>query len=70
MSECGLTPYEVLKAATVGNATMMGILSETATIAVGKRADLLLLRCDPTKNLDCVRNLNIVVARGRIVYEK
>ncbi len=70
MSEAGLSPYEVIHAATIGNATMMNISMETGTIAVGKRADLLLLPCDPTKNLDCLKRLNMVLARGRIVYEK
>ncbi|MFZ0863424.1 MAG: amidohydrolase family protein, partial [Candidatus Sulfotelmatobacter sp.] len=41
--ESGLTPYEALKTATVNPAKFLGKEDEFGTIAVGKRADLLLV---------------------------
>jgi predicted amidohydrolase YtcJ len=49
----GLTPYEALSTGTRNVAMYFGTLDETGTIAVGKRADLVLLRGNP---LEDVRN--------------
>lgn len=55
MIEAGLDPEEVLRLATVGGATLLGVLSETGTVTTGKRADLLFLPCDPRDDLTCLR---------------
>jgi hypothetical protein len=47
----GLTPYEALKAATVDPAKLLGLDGEQGTIAIGKRADLLLLARDPLRDV-------------------
>jgi hypothetical protein len=69
MIQAGLDPEEVLRLATVGGATLLGVLSETGTVTIGKRADLLLLPCDPRADLRCLRRPEMVVARGQIVIE-
>ena len=69
LSDAGLSPYEVFHAATVGNATLVNILNETGTVAINKRADLLRLSDNPLKDLHYLKNLKMVIARGRIVYE-
>jgi imidazolonepropionase-like amidohydrolase len=46
--EAGLTPLETLTIATHNGAESLGILNDTGTIAVGKRADMILLDQDPT----------------------
>ena len=43
----GLTPYAALRTATVNPACFWGELDTRGTVAVGKAADLLLLRADP-----------------------
>src|SRR5262249_52759284 len=52
MVQAGMTPSEVLIAATSRAAEFMG-LSDRGTLAVGKRADLLVLDANP---LDDIRN--------------
>ncbi len=51
--EAGLTPYEAIKAATHDAAELVGALNEWGAIAVGKRADLILVSANP---LDRVEN--------------
>jgi imidazolonepropionase-like amidohydrolase len=47
----GLTPYQALVMATRNMAEYFGTLDETGTVAVGKRADLLLFDRNPLENL-------------------
>lgn len=68
MVSAGLDPYDVIHAATVGGATMLGRLADIGSLETGKRADLLLLRCNPVDDLVCLRQPEVVVSRGRIVY--
>ena len=64
MHEAGMTRYEVLRAATADAAEFLDE-SAVGTIAVGKRADLLLVECNPLNNLACLRELDIVLSRER-----
>ena len=43
----GLTPYQALETGTRNVAVFFGTLATTGTIAVGKRADLILLDANP-----------------------
>jgi len=47
MQGSGLTPFQVLQSATVNPARFFGQENEFGTIAVGKRADLLLVEDNP-----------------------
>ena len=49
----GLTPFEALRASTSDAARCMGAEKDWGTVAVGRRADLLLLTANP---LDDVKN--------------
>jgi imidazolonepropionase-like amidohydrolase len=66
--QAGIPAPEVLSLATLGAARVMGIDRETGSIAVGKRADLLLVAGDPTRDIGAVRNADVVVCRG-VVYD-
>jgi tetratricopeptide (TPR) repeat protein len=61
----GLTPYQVLQAATVIPARYFRKSSEFGTIETGKRADLVLLEQDPLKNIANTRTISGVMARGQ-----
>jgi imidazolonepropionase-like amidohydrolase len=47
----GLTPYEALETGTRNVAAYFGALDSTGTVAVGKRADLVLLYGNPLENI-------------------
>jgi imidazolonepropionase-like amidohydrolase len=63
--ECGLTPYEALVAATVAPARVLRIADQIGTVAVGKQADLVLVRGDPTADVGNAAKVAGVFARGR-----
>lgn len=61
----GLTPVEALRTATVHPARFFGLEQELGTIAAGKRADLVLLRADPLRDIRNVGQVEGVVLAGR-----
>ncbi|MGQ0703562.1 MAG: amidohydrolase family protein [Gemmatimonadales bacterium] len=63
----GLTPMEALVAATRTAAEAAGIGDTHGTIAVGKTADLLVLRADPTADIRNTRQISAVIRRGKVV---
>lgn len=65
--EAGLTPAEVFRAATLANAEALGLSHEIGTVQVGKRANLLLLREDPTRSIQAYDGIVKVILRGRVL---
>ncbi|MBV8203358.1 MAG: amidohydrolase family protein [Acidobacteria bacterium] len=64
MQRAGLTPREVLMAATRGGAAAMGRDKELGTIEKGKLADLLVVAADPQADIANLRRLRWVVRGG------
>jgi len=64
----GLTPKDVLTAATLGGARFLGKEAELGTIAVGKRADLYLVEGDPVKDIHDIRKGRLVVKDGVLYF--
>ncbi len=62
----GLTPAEALAAATVGPARFFGEEDLAGSVAVGKRADLVLLEANPLDDIRNTRRIRAVVAAGRL----
>jgi hypothetical protein len=65
LHDAGLTPYEALRTATVVPAAFLGKAEEFGTIAVGRRADLLLVDGNPLEDLRTLRQPVGVMVRGR-----
>ena len=61
----GLTPYEALRTATANPAEFLGRSSEFGTVAVGQRADLVLLDADPLSDVANVARRAGVMVGGR-----
>ncbi len=68
LQEAGLTPLEVLVAATRNGARALG-RDDVGTIAAGKLADLVLLRADPTADVRNVRSV-VLVMKGGVVNRR
>ena len=51
LREAGFHPLEVLHAATLQGAKILGVADQTGSIQVGKRADLLIMKENPLANL-------------------
>lgn len=64
MGEAGMLPMDVIMAATRVPAEMMGIDHLLGTVEEGKRADLIVVREDPLKNLSALRKLMWIIKDG------
>ncbi len=62
--DAGLTPYQAIRAATVAPASFLRQANEFGTIAVGKRADLLLLDRNPLQSIAALEQPVGVMVRG------
>ena len=68
--QIGLEPAEALAAATSGAAALLRLSDEVGTVEAGKQADLVILGADPLTDISAVRNVEMVVQAGRIVYTR
>ncbi len=69
----GLSPMEVLVAATKNNAEGYGKLHEIGTIEAGKQADIVLLSKNPLEDISVLHqqsNIDLVLCDGHGVYHK
>lgn len=62
----GLSPAEVLKAATIDAARYARVDRRFGTVAVGKRADVVLLRANPLTDIRNTRRIGAVLIDGRL----
>lgn len=63
----GLTPLDALKAATSGNARILGMEATIGKIAPGMAADLAAFEGDPSTDISAARKTRFVMQAGRIV---
>jgi imidazolonepropionase-like amidohydrolase len=68
--QAGLSPGEALFAATATNAAAFGLAKEVGTIEVGKRADLLLVRGDPSADIYALEHIEAVYLDGQRVLRQ
>lgn len=64
--QSGLTPAQALTAATATPARIFG-LTDRGRIEAGLRADLVLVRDDPTHDIRASRRIELILKRGRIM---
>jgi imidazolonepropionase-like amidohydrolase len=66
LQECGLTPAQVIRAATLDPARYLasGAEPEFGVVREGKRADLLLVEGNPLENLDALSRIRAVFKEG------
>jgi len=65
--DTGYTPREALRAATIDPARFLGQDATSGSIAPGKRADLVLLGADPTRDVRNTRLIDVVIVGGRVL---
>ena len=62
--QAGLTPSQVLQVATGTARKYARVLDDRGVITPGKRADLILVDGDPTKNISDIRKVALVITQG------
>ena len=65
--DAGETPAQIFKSATLANAQALKLDRDIGTVEVGKRADLLLLRQDPTQTIEAYAGIVKVILNGRVL---
>jgi imidazolonepropionase-like amidohydrolase len=66
LESAGLSPKQILAAATVDNARFFG-LTDLGTIEPGKVATLLILRSDPLSSTSAFDAIETVIVKGRVI---
>lgn len=66
--DSGMTPIEVISAATKTNAEILGRFDELGTVEPGKLADLIVVDGNPLADIDVMSRVEIVVKDGGIWY--
>lgn len=62
--EAGFTPVQAIQVATENGATYLGQQDRIGTLAPGKQADLVLIKGDPSRNIEEVENVETVFKAG------
>ena len=65
--QAGETPAQIFKSATLTNAQALKLDRDIGSVQVGKRANLLLLRQDPTQTIDAYADIAKVILNGRVL---
>ncbi len=69
MAEAGLTPYQILVSGTQAVGEYFGRHDSFGTVAIGRRADLILLNSNPLRDVGNVQDRVGVMLRGRWLSE-
>jgi hypothetical protein len=62
--EAGFTPEQAIQIATENGAIYLGRQDRIGTLASGKQADIVLIKGDPSKNIDDIENVETVFKNG------
>ena len=64
MVKFGMPPAQAIKAATVNAADLLGVSGQIGTLEPGKRADLIAVSGDPTRNVGLLKRVSFVMKDG------
>jgi imidazolonepropionase-like amidohydrolase len=67
MAEAGLTPAQIIQAATKNSAEFLGASKDLGTLEPGKWADLIVLGRNPLDNISNTRSIETVMIAGQKV---
>ena len=65
--EAGMTNFEALSTATINPSKVNKLFSSIGTIEKGKKADLIISKENPIKNLSTLKNPEFVMVNGRLL---
>jgi imidazolonepropionase-like amidohydrolase len=62
--EAGFSPVEAIRISTLNGAIYLGREKEIGSVTVGKNADLVVIRGDPSKQVSDIENVEMVFKDG------
>jgi len=65
--EAGMTPIDVLRAATLNSADLLGLGDRIGAIEAGKLADVIAVDGDPTKDVKDIQRVRFVMKNGQVI---
>lgn len=69
MVELGMTPMQVIVAATSHAAQVCNLGERLGTLEVGKQADVIVVKGDPTQDIQAMGEVVVVVKNGQVVLQ-
>lgn len=70
LTKAGLTPYEILKTATINAARVLRVDDQLGSIQLGKVADLIMVEHNPFSSIDILREPVAVIKSGQWLDQK
>jgi imidazolonepropionase-like amidohydrolase len=67
MREAGMTPMQIIVAATKNAAHVSNVEDDLGTLEIGKIADVLIVRGDPLQDLQVLSNVQNVIHNGEVI---
>jgi imidazolonepropionase-like amidohydrolase len=64
LTQAGFSPLEAIRIGTLNGATYLGLAHRIGSVEVGKNADLLIVRGDPSRRIEDLENVQIVFKDG------
>jgi len=69
MLGAGMTPMQVIVAATKNAAHVCNLDAELGTLEVGKKADVLVVNGNPLENIDALMDVRMIIHGGEVIRE-
>ena len=66
LADCGMPAAKAIAAATLDSARILGLESELGTVEEGKKADLVMVEGDPSRDLADLSKIREVIVSGRV----
>ncbi len=66
----GMAPMDILKAATIRGAELLGVDGETGSLECGKCADITVIEGDPLSDIENCKKVKYTFCRGKLLYHK
>lgn len=68
LGEAGLTPMQIITAATLNGAKICNLSHELGTVETGKKADLFVIDGDPLADINNLRKVKFVMKDGNLLF--
>ncbi|MDQ2720660.1 MAG: amidohydrolase family protein [Bacteroidota bacterium] len=67
MKQSGLSNWQIIQSATINPTKILDKQHSLGSIAIGKKADLVLLNANPVEDLDNITHINLVINKGKVI---